>query len=141
MLHNQHPERIVKVDIQDNMIAKCDSHLIKILLENVLSNAWKYTSKTDNAKIEFGIIPGTEPTYFVRDNGVGFEQSKAEKLFTPFSRLHAEKDFPGTGIGLAIVKRIIERHEGNITVKSSPGKGTTFYMTLTKEREKIPKRT
>ena len=141
MLHNQHPERVVKVDIQDNMIAKCDSHLIKILLENVLSNAWKYTSKTDNAKIEFGIIPGTEPTYFVRDNGVGFEQSKADKLFTPFSRLHAEKDFPGTGIGLAIVKRIIERHEGNITVKSSPGKGTTFYMTLTKEREKIPKRT
>jgi signal transduction histidine kinase len=139
MLHNQHPERHVKVTIQENIIAKCDPQLIKIVMENLLGNAWKYTAKTPKATIDFGVMPGADPVYFVRDNGVGFEQAKADKLFTPFTRLHSEKDFPGTGIGLAIVKRIIERHGGTISVKSSPNEGTTFYMTLMREKEKITK--
>ncbi|MES2216996.1 MAG: ATP-binding protein [Pseudomonadota bacterium] len=139
MFQSQHPERMVKIKVQDNMIAKCDPHLMKIALENLLGNAWKYSSKNHDAQIEFGIIPGPEAVYFVRDNGVGFDQTKADKLFIPFSRLHTEKDFPGTGIGLAIVKRIIERHGGHISVKSAQGEGTTFYMTLEKEKQKIGK--
>jgi signal transduction histidine kinase len=140
MLHNQHPERRVKVTIQDHVVAKCDKQLIKIVMENLLSNAWKYTSRNSDASIEFGVMAGPEPVYFVRDNGVGFDQARSGKLFTPFSRLHSEQDFPGTGIGLAIVKRIIERHGGHITVKSAEGQGTTFYMTLAKEKEKITNR-
>jgi two-component system sensor histidine kinase/response regulator len=107
-----------------------DARLLRIALENLLRNAWKFTGRQAQPRIEFGCTrAGEELTYFVRDNGVGFDPTYASKLFQPFQRLHTA-EFAGTGIGLAIVDRIIHRHEGRIWGESTPGQGATFFFTL-----------
>jgi light-regulated signal transduction histidine kinase (bacteriophytochrome) len=100
-------------------------------LSNLIGNAWKYSSKTPAAQIEFGAVEKEgEMVYYVRDNGAGFDMKYADKLFTPFQRLHSARQFGGTGIGLAIVKKVIQRHRGRIWAESEIGKGATFYFTL-----------
>lgn len=130
-LKNLEPGRKVEVLVHENLVAYGDQVLVKVTLENLLGNAWKYTSKKEVAQIEFGKTTknGIE-TFFVRDNGAGFDMNYAKKLFTPFQRLHTQSEFSGTGIGLASVKRIIHRHGGTIWVESEVDKGTTFYFTL-----------
>ena len=109
----------------------CDYGLIKQVLANLISNAIKYTRPRDNPLIEIGeIITDGKPAFFVRDNGVGFDMRYADKLFAPFQRLHREADFEGTGIGLATVRRIIEKHKGRIWAESKPGHGSIFYFTV-----------
>ncbi len=131
-LREKQPERKVTLFIEEGLTAKGDSRLLEIALENLLSNAWKYTEKRDAGKIEFGLLKakGEEPTYFVRDNGCGFDMSMANRLFKPFQRLHGDEEFSGTGVGLATVHRIITRHGGRIWAESTAGKGSTFYFTL-----------
>ena len=104
----------------------------RTVLENLLGNAWKYTAKCDHADIEFGHAPDAEghTVYFVRDNGAGFDMAFVGRLFQPFQRLHRTTEFPGTGIGLATVRRIIERHGGSIWAQSVPQQGTTISFTL-----------
>jgi light-regulated signal transduction histidine kinase (bacteriophytochrome) len=123
--------RDVKVRIQPNMFVNVDASLMRIVLENLLQNAWKFTEPEDVAKIEFGFIydHGIN-NYYVKDNGVGFDMEYVNKLFTPFSRLHTEKEFEGTGIGLASVRKIIEKHGGKIWAESKIDEGATFYFTL-----------
>jgi light-regulated signal transduction histidine kinase (bacteriophytochrome) len=100
-------------------------------MENLLSNAWKFTSQTEHPEIEFGIeMRDGRSVYYVRDNGAGFDMIYAKKLFAPFQRLHSANEFPGTGIGLATVQRIILRHGGKCWAESSPGNGATFYFTV-----------
>jgi light-regulated signal transduction histidine kinase (bacteriophytochrome) len=102
-----------------------------IVLENLLSNAWKFTSKQEQPEVEFGQKKQLkERTFYVRDNGVGFNMAYADKLFGVFQRLHSVSEFPGTGVGLATVQRIISIHGGRIWAESAEGKGTTFYFTL-----------
>ncbi|HEX2657471.1 MAG TPA: ATP-binding protein [Polyangia bacterium] len=110
--------------------AQGDPRLLRIALENLLRNAWKFTQKSPTARIEFGALPGPEPVYFVRDDGVGFDPTFSDKLFEPFQRLHRAADFEGTGIGLAIVNRIVRRHGGRVWAESSVGNGATFYFTV-----------
>jgi PAS domain S-box-containing protein len=125
------PERMVEIIIEPDLFVDGDKRLIKIALENLVSNAWKYTSKNESAVIEFGCLDRKdERVYFVRDNGVGFSMQHADSLFIPFERLHSEEEFPGHGIGLATVKRIIKGHGGRIWGESAVGKGATFYFTL-----------
>ena len=108
-----------------------DPQLLRVLLENLLSNAWKFTRKKREAKIEFGAVQTNgKKTYFVKDNGAGFDMTYSDKLFGAFQRLHDSTEFPGTGIGLATVQRIINRHGGTIRAEGTPGKGATFYFTL-----------
>jgi signal transduction histidine kinase len=108
-----------------------DAGLVRIALENLLGNAWKFTSKASEARIEFGMtrIEGV-PVYRVKDNGAGFDMTHAEALFRPFRRLHREAEFPGTGIGLATVRRVVERHGGRVWAEASLGAGATFSFTL-----------
>ena len=125
------PDRQVKIVIQDGLVADADPRLVRILLENLLGNAWKFTSRTAQPVIELATLDEPDgPVYFVRDNGVGFEMAYANRLFVPFQRLHSEAEFSGTGIGLATVHRIVERHGGRVWAEAAPGKGATFYFTL-----------
>jgi len=125
----EHPK--VEWVIQGDMTEYGDPRLMENMLSNLLENAWKYSSMTDHPRIEFGLSQYSDSkTYFVKDNGVGFDMRFVNKLFKTFSRLHRNTEFEGTGIGLATVKRIIERHGGRIWVDSEPGKGSTFYFTL-----------
>lgn len=125
------PERQVEFIVEEGLIAKGDERLLRIVLENLFSNAWKFTNKSLKAKIEFGLTRKEgSPINFVRDNGCGFDMASVEKLFQPFQRLHTTEEFPGTGIGLSTVKRIIHRHGGRIWAESVPGKGTTFFFSL-----------
>lgn len=121
----------VEVDVTPGLSATADSKLMEIALQNLLSNAFKYSSKESSPKVEFG-IKGKENSsvFFVRDNGVGFNMDYVDKVFTPFQRLHSSDEFKGIGIGLANVKRVISRHNGKIWVESEIGKGVTFYFTL-----------
>jgi len=130
-------ERTVEVSIQPGMLVQADHHLMQVVLENLLGNAWKYTSKTEHPRVEVGEIvsPKGERTFFIRDNGAGFDMAHADKLFTAFQRLHATSDFEGTGIGLAIVQRIIHRHGGRIWAEAKPGEGATFFFTLSESVE------
>ncbi|MFA5861258.1 MAG: ATP-binding protein, partial [Candidatus Thermoplasmatota archaeon] len=126
------PSRTVEARIGEGIVAEGDARLLKVVFENLLGNAWKYTSKTLSPRVEFGraTLPDGSVAYFTRDSGAGFEPTKAELLFQPFRRMHG-KDFPGTGIGLATVRRIIERHGGRVWAKSSgPGNGAEFWFTL-----------
>ncbi len=109
------PGRSIAIDIQGGLEVSADPRLIRIVLENLLGNAWKFTGRVDRPTIAFGRteIDG-EAAYFIRDNGAGFSMSYAEKLFRPFQRLHSDADFPGTGIGLATIQRVIERHGGRV---------------------------
>ena len=125
------PHRSVTFSLADGITAEGDRELLRVALENLLGNAWKYTSTTENAVIEFGLsqLDGS-PAYFVRDNGVGFDMSDADRLFTPFQRLHAHKGVDGFGIGLSTVQRIIQRHGGRVWAEGEVGGGAVFYFTL-----------
>jgi signal transduction histidine kinase len=106
--------------------------LARVVLANLIGNAWKFTSQKPNARIEIG-TQGEEagrPIFFIRDNGAGFDASQAPRLFAPFERLHRQQDFPGTGVGLATVKRIVSRHGGRIWAEAMPGEGAVFSFTL-----------
>jgi PAS domain S-box-containing protein len=128
------PHRQVSVSVQPGMHATGDAALVHNLLLNLLGNAWKFTSRTGHARIEFGQErAGPEPVFFVRDNGAGFDQQYVDKLFRPFQRLHGQGDFAGHGIGLASVKRIVERHGGTISAEGSEGGGACFRFTLPDE--------
>lgn len=131
-LQQQEPAaRQVEVTVQPELWVHADPVLLRAALENLLSNAWKFTSLCDRARIDVGQVPDHgQPIYFVRDNGAGFDMSRSDRLFKPFSRLHDPNEFTGTGIGLATVQRIIQRHGGRIWAKSTVGKGATFYFTL-----------
>jgi GAF domain-containing protein len=125
------PERIVQLTIQPGLVAEADANLLRIVLENLLGNAWKFTAKQPEAQIEFGAIAQEGSlAYFVRDNGAGFDMTYADKLFGAFQRLHSEQDFPGSGIGLATVQRIIRRHGGRVWAESAPQAGASFYFTV-----------
>jgi PAS domain S-box-containing protein len=125
------PKRKVKVTIAPNMTAEGDKNLLSLVLQNLLGNAWKFTSKTVEPRIEIGVNEhkGKQP-FFVRDNGSGFDMVYANKLFQPFQRLHKASEFAGTGIGLATVQRIIRRHGGEVWAEGKVGQGATFYFTL-----------
>jgi len=125
------PVRKVETIIADDVKAEGDPSMFWIVIENLIGNAWKFTEKKPLAKIEFGMKQHDGKTvYFVRDNGAGFNMEYAYKLFNPFQRLHSEDEFPGLGIGLATVQRIIQRHGGHIWADGEVDKGATFYFTL-----------
>lgn len=127
--------REVEVHIAPGLMANCDARMAQIVLENLIGNAWKYSRQRKPAVIEFGLDPasagqGAAPTFFIRDNGAGFDMSRSDRLFKPFTRLHAATEFEGSGIGLATVRRIIERHGGEIVGHAKPGEGATFRFTF-----------
>jgi len=117
--------------IAEGAMVSGDMRLLRVVMDNLLGNAWKYTEKREPASIEFGVSEshGGRVCY-VRDNGIGFDMSEADKLFAPFQRLTTTEEFEGHGIGLATVQRIIERHGGHVWAESEPGKGAVFYFTL-----------
>lgn len=123
------PERRVEFVILEGLAVHGDEGLLRNALENLLGNAWKFTGKTAAARIEVG-RSDDPPAFFVRDNGAGFNMARAQQLFGAFQRLHREADFPGTGVGLATVQRIIQRHGGRIWAEAAEGQGATFYFTL-----------
>jgi DNA-binding response OmpR family regulator len=130
-LSRKEPERTVTFVIEDELCVDADSRLMRVLLDNLLGNAWKFTSKTAIARIEFGREPQErESVYYIRDNGAGFNMTYAEKLFSPFQRLHSDADFQGTGIGLATVHRIAERHGGRVWAKGEVGRGATLFFAI-----------
>lgn len=129
-LFESEPKRKAEISIMPDLRAEGDPRLMRIVFENLLGNAWKFTSKCEHAHIEFGQMERTkERTFFVRDNGAGFDMAYANKLFGVFQRLHSTSEYPGTGIGLATVHRIITIHGGRIWADSIVGKGSTFYFT------------
>jgi signal transduction histidine kinase len=130
-LRKRDPGRQVFAQVERGLHARGDRRLLAIALENLLSNAWKFTGKTGDAQIHVGkhVEPDSD-AFFVRDNGAGFDMSYAERLFSPFQRLHKASDFEGTGIGLAIVQRVVTRHGGRVWAKAAPDEGATFYFTL-----------
>ncbi len=130
-IRERHPAREVQLEITQGMEVSADPRLLRIALENLLSNAWKYTSRSPQARVAVGTQTGDSgPVYFVRDNGVGFDMKYADKLFVPFQRLHPESEFPGSGIGLVTVQRIVARHGGRIWADAKPDEGATFYFTI-----------
>jgi light-regulated signal transduction histidine kinase (bacteriophytochrome) len=125
------PDRQVEVAIQEGITGQGDPRLLMVVLDNLVGNAWKFTRKRERARIEFGTTTtGRQPIYFVRDNGAGFDMSYSEKLFGAFQRLHAAHDFEGTGIGLATVQRVINRHRGRVWANGKVNQGATFFFTL-----------
>ena len=130
-LRERNPTRDVTWAIEDDLHARCDPSLARIVLENLLGNAWKFTSKTPGAVIEFRAVPNSSPAQFiVRDNGAGFDMKYVEKLFAPFQRLHGDREFPGTGIGLATVQRIVNKHGGKVSPSAEVGRGAEFIFSL-----------
>jgi len=131
-LRDSSPTRSAEIRIAPDLKAQGDPGLLRIALDNLLSNAWKFTSKRPHAQIEVDAVPGAEGStvYRVKDNGAGFDPRYASKLFGPFQRCHSQADFPGTGIGLATVQRIVHRHGGKIWVETQMDKGASFYFTL-----------
>jgi signal transduction histidine kinase len=131
-LRASQPERVVDFVNEEEIVAHGDAPLLRALLENLIGNAWKFTGARPRTSIAFGMEnkDGT-PAYYVRDNGAGFDMAYAQKLFAPFQRLHTEKEFAGTGIGLATVQRIVQRHGGRIWADGTVGAGATFHFTLT----------
>jgi PAS domain S-box-containing protein len=134
-LRKADPERAVELVVAPNLRAEGDEHLLGVALGNLLANAWKFTSRRPDARIEFGFMAEPEPAFFVRDNGVGFDMAHADKLFGVFARLHSAEDFPGTGVGLATVQRIIKRHRGRAWATGVVNGGATFYFTLPDSRD------
>jgi light-regulated signal transduction histidine kinase (bacteriophytochrome) len=130
-VRERYPTREVQLDIAPDMQVNADARLLRIALENLLGNAWKYTAQTPHAQVCVG-TEGSDrgAVYFVRDNGVGFDMTYADKLFVPFQRLHPETQFPGSGIGLVTVQRILARHGGRIWAQAKPNEGATFYFTI-----------
>jgi PAS domain S-box-containing protein len=135
-LRGEQPQREVDFRAEGGLHASCDRGLLEIALRNMLENAWKFTSRHARARVEFGAktVNGRR-AYFVKDDGAGFDMRFAKTLFGAFRRLHAESDFPGSGVGLAAVKRIVERHGGRIWAEAEVEKGATFFFTLEPERE------
>lgn len=130
-LRKLEPQRKVVVVLPEKLEVRGDPKMLTLVMENLLGNAWKFTGRKDEARIEVGAEPGEGgPVIFVRDDGAGFDPLHADKMFMPFHRLHRDDEFPGTGIGLATVQRIIQRHGGTIRAEGVPGKGATFYFTL-----------
>ena len=131
-LQRQDPGRRVRFTIQQPARAMADADLIREVLHHLLDNAWKFTSGRDNATIEFGMTPATDARVccYVRDNGAGFDPAFAHKLFQPFQRLHTTQEFAGTGIGLASVRQIVDRHNGRTWAEGTLGEGATFFFTL-----------
>ncbi len=134
-LARRDPDRHVEVAISPDVIVEADARLIRILLDNLLGNSWKFTCKTDAPRIELGVRDEEgERAFYIRDNGAGFDMSQADRLFTPFARLHSDAEFKGTGIGLATVHRIVERHGGRIWAEGAVGAGATIWFTLRQAR-------
>jgi light-regulated signal transduction histidine kinase (bacteriophytochrome) len=130
-LQRAHPDRRIEIAIDAGLVAEGDARLLRIALENLLGNAWKFTGKSAEPRIEVGVTGGEEESaYFVRDNGAGFDMAYASKLFGAFQRLHSIDEFEGTGIGLATVQRIINRHGGRVWAIGEVDRGATFYFTL-----------
>jgi light-regulated signal transduction histidine kinase (bacteriophytochrome) len=130
-LKKEEPGRAAEFMIEPELTAHGDTPLIKSVLENLLGNAWKYTRNKSVTRIEFGVIEEKgEKVFFIRDNGAGFDMKHAQSLFTPFQRLHTEEEFKGTGVGLATVHRIIQRHGGRLWGEGEQGRGATFFFTL-----------
>ncbi|HAR49401.1 MAG TPA: PAS domain-containing sensor histidine kinase [Smithella sp.] len=131
-LQKSQPQRHVEIRIADSLEDTADLRLMRIVLNNLLGNAWKFTERQAKAKIEFGLLKSEvgEKVYFIRDNGAGFDMAYSDKLFAPFQRLHADDEFPGTGIGLATVRRIVNRHGGKVWAEGEIDKGATFYFSL-----------
>jgi len=131
LLTRADPDRTARFAIQPGIISTGDARMVRIVLDNLLGNAWKFTKGKDGAVIELGMtVTDGVNVHFVRDNGAGFSMDYAEKLFRPFQRLHTEAEFPGTGIGLATVQRIIDRHGGKVWAEGKVGEGATVYFTL-----------
>ncbi|MEO5937317.1 MAG: CHASE3 domain-containing protein [Terriglobales bacterium] len=135
-IQSAEPRRTSEVAIEPGVTGYGDVHLVRIAMENLLRNAWKYSSKRPDARLAFGQTGQNGHTeYFVRDNGVGFDMVYADKLFTAFQRLHGEGEFPGTGIGLTTAYRIVRRHGGKMRAEAAVGKGATFYFSLQEEKK------
>jgi light-regulated signal transduction histidine kinase (bacteriophytochrome) len=134
-LQHSEPERQVEFVVQAGLFSEGDTHLLRVMLVNLLNNAWKFTSKHPQARIEFGAMSTQSgiPIYFVRDDGTGFAMAYINKLFGPFQRLHGMNEFPGNGIGLATVQRIVHRHGGRVWAEGAIEQGATFYFTLVAE--------
>ncbi|TSA30699.1 MAG: hybrid sensor histidine kinase/response regulator [Bacteroidetes bacterium] len=125
------PSRVVHIKIEQGITGYADKNLLGVVLDNLLGNAWKYSGKKEEAEIGFGMTElDGEKVYFVKDNGAGFYMNKADKMFNPFERFHSSEEFSGTGVGLATVRRILEKHDGRIWAESKIGEGSTFYFTL-----------
>ena len=131
-LQHDSPDRRVRFTIQQPVWVLADRSLIRTVLQNLLDNAWKFTSGRDDASIDFAATPTGEACVccYVRDNGAGFDPAYVDKLFHPFKRLHSSREFPGTGVGLASVRQIVERHGGRAWAEGAVGEGATFYFTL-----------
>ncbi len=130
-LKQREPGRKLDFTIMPDIIVRADERLVRIALENLMANACKFTGTCETAEIEFAKVPGSgHSVFYVRDNGIGFNMEYSDKLFAPFQRLHSSNDYPGTGIGLAIVSRVITRHGGKVWAEAEEGKGATFFFTL-----------
>ncbi len=130
-LRRHAPERVADVEIEPGLTAQGDPTLLRLVLENLLGNAWKYTGRCTRARIVLrAVLQGGQRTFEVEDNGAGFDMRSAERLFGLFQRLHSANDFPGHGVGLASVRRIVQRHGGSIWAEAEPGRGAVFYFTL-----------
>jgi PAS domain S-box-containing protein len=130
-LQAKEPQRNIEISVTPGLVVEGDTALLRIVLENLIDNAWKFTRQKEVAQIEFGLNEqASQSAYYIRDNGAGFDMKHADKLFTAFQRLHSEQEFSGTGIGLSIVSRIIARHGGEVWAEGEPGKGACFYFTL-----------
>jgi len=124
-------DRAVTFAIAPDLIAEADAQLVRVLLDNLVGNAWKFSAKTEGARIEIGsTVKDKETVFFVRDNGAGFDMQYADKLFAPFQRLHSDAEFAGTGIGLATVRRVVDRHGGRVWAEGEIGRGATISFTL-----------
>ncbi len=129
------PQRQIELVMEDDMQIEGDPRLCGILMDNLIGNAWKFTAGQENARITIKSLPDKPQLFYIKDNGVGFDMRHADKLFGAFQRLHQQKEFPGTGVGLATVQRIVHRHGGRIWAESAPDEGATFFFTLTGETE------
>ncbi len=130
-LQQREPSRQVEIRVASPLLARADAQLMRIVFDNLLGNAWKFTGAAAHPRIEAGLQAESRPrTYFVRDNGAGFDMKRADRLFRPFRRLHTNAEFTGTGIGLATVARVIDRHGGRVWADSTVGAGATFFFSL-----------